>query len=663
MPVISKLLVANRGEIARRVMRTASSMGIHTIAIYGETDARSPFVAEADDAEALGGRTAAETYLDIDLVLAAAERAGADAVHPGYGFLSENARFAQAVLDAGLVWVGPPPRVIAAMGDKLSAKQLMEAAGVPVLPSVEVTADVDLVEAATGIGFPVLVKASAGGGGKGMRVVESAPELADAVAGARREAAAAFGDDTVFIERYLTRSRHVEIQILADDHGNVVHCFERECSIQRRHQKVIEEAPSPAVDDALRARMGAAAVAAAREIGYVNAGTVEFLLAADGSFYFLEVNTRLQVEHPVTEAIIGRDLVRDQILVAQGDPLEFGQDDLAISGHAVEARVYAEDPERDFLPATGTVLSWQPPTEPRVRFDSGVETGSEVGIEFDPMLAKVIAHAPTRVEAVRRLALALERTRIQGVVTNRDFLVATLRHREFLAGNTTTDFIDAIAPDRARPVVAADLRAAAIAAALTAQAWRRRTATSLRSLRSGWRNSVMPFERVVFRRGDAEVEVAYRARRDGAFDVTADGTASTVTLVGIDGDVVDLAIDGRRLITTVHRRGSSWWVHGHGVDVELDELPRFPDPDVESIAGGLTAPMPGRVLATECEVGDAVGSGQLLVLLEAMKMEHRIVAPFEGVVSELRVAAGDQVGTGDLLVVIDEATGPTDQED
>ncbi|MDX2380273.1 MAG: biotin carboxylase N-terminal domain-containing protein [Acidimicrobiia bacterium] len=659
--LISRLLVANRGEIARRVMRTAASMGIHTVAVYADPDAAAPFVSEADDAEALGGRTAAETYLDVDLILAAADRTDADAVHPGYGFLSENAGFAQAVIDAGLIWVGPPPDVIAAMGDKLSAKRLMEEAGVPVLPSIEVTDRLDVIAAATEIGFPILVKASAGGGGKGMRVVDAPEDVGEAIAGARREAASAFGDDTVFLERYLTGTRHVEIQILADGHGNVVHCFERECSIQRRHQKVIEEAPSAAVGEELRARMGAAAVTAAKKIGYENAGTVEFLLAGDGSFHFLEVNTRLQVEHPVTEAVIGRDLVRDQLLVAQGAPLEFSQDDISITGCAVEARVYAEDPARDFLPATGTVLAWQPPHEPMVRVDSGVETGSEVGIEFDPMLAKVIAYAPTRVEAARKLALALERTRIQGVVTNRDFLVATLRHPEFLAGNTTTEFIESIDPARARHVAADDLRSAAIAAALTAQEWRRREASTLQSFRSGWRNSVMPDERVVFRHGDDEIAVEYRARRDGTFAVTAAGHLSSVVLHRLDDDVLDLDVDGHRLITTVHRHGTRWWVHGHGGDIALDELPRFPEPEAEVVAGGLTAPMPGQVLATECAVGDSVEEGQLLVLLEAMKMEHRIVAPFDGVVGELRVAAGDQVGTDDMLVVIDAPQAVDDE--
>jgi propionyl-CoA carboxylase alpha chain len=640
-------------------------MGIHTVAIYAEPDARAPFVTEADDAEALGGRTATETYLDAGRVLAAARRTGADAVHPGYGFLSENAAFARAVVDAGLTWVGPPPDAIAAMGDKLAAKRLMERAGVPVLGSVEVTADTDVGAAAAGIGFPVLVKAAAGGGGKGMRVVEDAAGVVDAVAAARREAAAAFGDDTVFLERYLTGTRHVEIQILADRHGNVVHCFERECSIQRRHQKVIEEAPSPAVDAGLRARMGAATVTAARQIGYESTGTVEFLLAADGSFHFLEVNTRLQVEHPVTEAIIGRDLVRDQLLIAQGAPLELGQDDLAISGWAVEARIYAEDPERDFLPATGTLLAWQPPAEPAVRIDSGVEAGSEVGIEFDPMLAKVVAHAPTRVEAARALALALERTRIQGVVTNRDFLVATLRHPEFLAGNTTTDFIDAAEPVRARVVDEDDLRLAAIAAALAGQEWRHREVTTLRSLRSGWRNSVMPYERVEYRHGEREVVVEYRARRDGAFHVRSGELDAVARVHSLVGDALDLEFGGRRLVTTVHRHDDRWWVHGHGGDVALDELPRFPEAGREAVAGGLTAPMPGQVLATGCAVGDVVGDGQLLVLLEAMKMEHRIVAPFAGIVTDLRVAVGDQVGTGDMLVVIDvrsETSEPAEEE-
>ncbi len=438
--MITTLLIANRGEIARRIIRTASAMGITTVAAYAEGDSGAPYVAEADRAVALPGRSAAQTYLNIDALLAAAAAAGADAVHPGYGFLSERAAFARAVTAAGLTWVGPPPEAIEVMGDKLAAKRLMADVGVPVLPSWEVTGDA--LPGLGGVALPLIVKAAAGGGGKGMRVVAEQGELAEAVAAARRESAAAFGDPTVFLERYVAQARHVEIQILADTRGGAVHCFERECSIQRRHQKIIEESPSPAVGAELRDRMGAAALAAAKAVGYSGAGTVEFILEPSGDFWFLEMNTRLQVEHPVTEAVTGIDLVREQLLVAQSLPLSVTQSGLALDGHAIEARLYAEDPAAGFLPATGTLLDWAPAAAPRCRWDSGVERGSVVGVEFDPMLAKVIAHAPTRDEAALRLALALERSRIRGVTTNRDFLVAALRHPEFLAGHTTTDFIE-----------------------------------------------------------------------------------------------------------------------------------------------------------------------------------------------------------------------------
>ena len=430
---ITKLLVANRGEIARRIMRTARDMGISTVAIYADGDVNAPFVTEADSAIALGGKTTGETYLDVDKVLDACRRSGADAVHPGYGFLSENEAFAQAIIDAGIKWLGPSPEVIGLMGDKLSAKRLMQEAEVPTLPAIEITDSTDIPAAASEIGYPVLVKASAGGGGRGMRVVESEAQLEAAVAGAKREAGSSFGDDTVFLEKWLAVSRHVEIQILGDTHGNLVFCFERECSIQRRHQKIIEEAPSPAVTDAIRERMGDAAIAAAKKLGYSSAGTVEFLLSGE-DFYFLEVNARLQVEHPVTEEIIGHDLVREQIRVAEGEALSFTQEDLAINGHAIEARLYAEDPQKGFLPAPGPVLAWTPSSIGQARFDSGVETGSEISIQFDPMIAKVVVHAPTRREAAARLARVLETTEIQGLKTNRDFLVATLRTPEFWLG-------------------------------------------------------------------------------------------------------------------------------------------------------------------------------------------------------------------------------------
>ena len=425
---IRRLLVANRGEIARRIFRTAREMGISTCAVYAEGDKDAPFVREADVAVALGGRTAAETYLRTEAILTAARRAGADAVHPGYGFLSENAGFAQAVIDAGLAWIGPQPEVIAQMGDKLAAKRLMAAAGVPTLDAVEVGKLAAARKAARDIGYPILVKASAGGGGRGMRVVSAEADLEAAIESARREAGAAFGDDTVFLERWVETARHIEIQILGDRRGNLVHCFERECSIQRRHQKIIEEAPSPTLDGDVRVAMCEAAVSAARKLGYSSAGTVEFLVSGR-EFWFLEVNARLQVEHPVTEAIIGKDLVREQIRIAEGEALSFRQEDLSICGHAIEARLCAEDPRNDFLPSPGPVLLWRPSGAGAARFDSGVEAGSVVSPDFDAMIAKVIVHAPTRREAAGRLARVLETTEVQGLITNRDFLVSTTRRR------------------------------------------------------------------------------------------------------------------------------------------------------------------------------------------------------------------------------------------
>ncbi|MXX42842.1 MAG: ATP-grasp domain-containing protein [Acidimicrobiales bacterium] len=718
---IRRLLVANRGEIARRVFRTAHSMGISTVAVYAEGDAEAPFVTDADLSVPLGGRTAVDSYLSIDKVIAAAENSAADAVHPGYGFLSENADFAQAVIDAGLIWVGPAPTAIAAMGDKLAAKESMTAAGVPTLPSVPVADSMsgdDLIAAGAEVGYPLLVKASAGGGGKGMRIVDAADTLADAVAAARREAAGAFGDDTVFLERYLPAPRHVEIQVLGDTHGNLVHCFERECSIQRRHQKVIEEAPSPAVTPALRDRMGAAAVAAVRTIGYHSAGTVEFLLEGSGDdaeFWFLEVNTRLQVEHPVTEEITGLDLVREQIRVAAGEPLGYGQDDLTIRGHATEARLYAEDPASGFLPATGTVELWAPARDPQARFDSGIEVGSVVGTEFDPMLAKVVMAAPTRTEAALGLASALDRTRLGGVVTNRDFLSAVLRSDEFLAGDTTTDFIErtGLASD-SPPYRGQFLHAAASAVALVSQARNRSQATALSFMSSGYRNSVMPDEVLPLTAldpsaGDADVSVTYRRQRDGSYRLRVaplradapyappdDSDAPSGDHDHRDGGVpeasefvvrphsiqihaiaddhiridagggatdappaekfdaeLDVETGSMRGTWQVSRRGHNWYVTGPLTgSATLRERSRFPDPDAEAVEGGLVAPMPGKVLMVDVQPGDRVAAGQVLVLMEAMKMEHQITAPTDGEVAEVRAHVGDQVDNGELLVVI-----------
>ncbi len=650
---VTRLLIANRGEIARRIMRTARDMGISTVAIYADGDADAPFVREADAAIALGGRTSAETYLDVDKVIGACRRSGADAVHPGYGFLSENEGFAQAVIDAGLKWLGPSPKVIGLMGDKLSAKKLMQEADVPTLPAIEITADTNLAEAAADIGYPVLVKASAGGGGRGMRVVESAAELDDAVAGARREAAGAFGDDTVFLEKWLDKSRHVELQILGDQHGNLVHCFERECSIQRRHQKIIEEAPSPAVTDEIRERMGAAAVAAARKLGYASAGTVEFLLAGD-DFYFLEVNARLQVEHPVTEEIIGHDLVREQIRIAEGEPLSFTQEDLAINGCAIEARLYAEDPANGFLPSPGPVVKWQPSSVGQARFDSGVETGSVISTDFDPMIAKVIVHAPTRREAAARLARVLETTTVQGLTTNRDFLVNTLRAPSYLAGDTTTDFIERVNPALTREVNLQDQTEAGIAVIIEGQARRRARARINHRITSGWRNSTMPPERITFASGATELAFAYQSRRDGSFDVTLGEANHHVEVLAAGDGAVDLAIDGLRQQFVVTNDGDSWHVQGNRGGLTLIEQPRYPSVGGAETGGGLKAPMPGAVLATEVEAGQSVEKGQLLLILEAMKMEHRITAPMSGTVETLHVSAGEQVENGQLLVTIAE---------
>ena len=654
---ITRLLIANRGEIARRIMRTAHDMGISTVAIYADGDANAPFVNEADSAVALNGRTTAETYLDVGKVLDACRRSGADAIHPGYGFLSENEAFAQAVIDAGIKWLGPTPKVIGLMGDKLSAKRLMDEAGVPTLPGVEIEADTDIVAAAAKIGYPVLVKASAGGGGRGMRVVENEAGLVAAVEGAKREAGSSFGDDTVFLEKWLATSRHVEIQILGDSHGNLVHCYERECSIQRRHQKIIEEAPSPAVDDALRSRMGDAAIAAAKKLGYSSAGTVEFLLSGD-DFYFLEVNARLQVEHPITEEIIGKDLVREQIRVAEGETLSFTQEDISINGHAIEARLYAEDPAKGFLPAPGPVLAWTPSTIGKARFDSGVETGSEISTQFDPMIAKVIVHAPTRREAVSRLARVLETTEIQGLKTNRDFLVTTLRTPEYLAGDTTTDFIERVKPALTREVSRQELVEAAIATTIEGQARRRAAAKVLGTMSSGWRNSSMPMERISYKFGkEDEVEVAYKRQRSGQFSVHVDEQTMHVTCYAGGEGIVDLDLDGRRLHFNVSPHADDWLIHSNNGDLRLTELPRYPSTDSDESGGGLTAPMPGSVLATQVAAGAKVAKGDLLVILEAMKMEHRITAPRDGVVESVHVNVGEQVENAQLLVTLAAAEG------
>jgi propionyl-CoA carboxylase alpha chain len=642
----STLLVANRGEIARRVIRSAHAMGIRCVAVYVDADARAPFVTDADEAVRLAG-----SYLDGKAILEAARASGAGAIHPGYGFLSENARFAADVIAAGLAWVGPSPESIARMGDKLAAKALAREAQVPTLPGSEDPA------AADAVGYPLLVKAAAGGGGKGMRVVTAADALDEAVAAARREAAGAFGDDRIFLERFVARARHIEIQILGDAHGGLVHLGERECSIQRRHQKIIEESPSPRVDPALREAMGEAALRLARALGYRSAGTVEFLLDDDsGEFFFLEVNTRLQVEHPVTEAVTGVDLVREQLRIARGEPLGYEQRDITFGGSAVEARLYAEDPETDFLPATGTLVAFEPAGSPEVRWDTGVAAGSVIGTDFDPMLAKVIAHAPTRSEAAGRLALALERTHLGGVVTNRDFLVATLRTPEFLAGDTTTDFIDRVAPPRALEVTEEELEHMARAAALWVRGVNRAEARVLTEAPSGWRNARLPDQRVVFAHNGGQLAVTYRTLRGGSYRL-GDGTPARIHAWSTEG--IDVEIGGRRTRARITRAGDRLVVHGPRGDVELELQPRFVVPGTEEVTGGFVARMPGKVIDLRVRVGDTVRAGETLLVLEAMKMEHPMSATEDGVVTEVRVALGEQVESGTLLLVVEPAAAET----
>ena len=655
---IGKLLVANRGEIAARIMRTAHGLGIATVAVYSDPDADAPYVTLADEAVRLPGAASADTYLRGDLIVAAAAATGADAVHPGYGFLSENQAFARACADAGLIFVGPGPDTIAAMGSKVEAKALMAAAGVPVLPGVTVADSDDLgidelAAAAAGVGFPLLVKAAFGGGGRGMRLVRDPEGLAEAVRSARGEAASAFGDGTVFLERFVVDPRHVEVQILGDTAGHVVHLFERECSIQRRYQKIVEECPSPAVDDGLRAALTAAAVTAGQAIGYTGAGTVEFVLDRDGAFYFLEVNTRLQVEHPVTEAVTGLDLVELQLRIAAGEPLPPEAASARISGHAIEVRLYAEDVAAGFLPVTGPLHRFVIPPAPGVRTDTGFRGGSVISPHYDAMLAKVIAHGRTRADAAKRLARTLTRAEIHGVTTNRDLLAAILREPEFLAGQTDTGYLARHSPAELMASRPGATALHALVAALARQAVHRAEAPVLTTLPSGWRNVRSAPQRVTYTAAGPEFAVAYRVT-DGVIEATVnhEPMGGTLLLHAAGPELVDLEVDGLRHLYRVHRVGAQTYVDASNGSSALAEVPRFGQPDKMSPTGSLIAPMPGLVLRVLASAGATVTSGQPLVVLEAMKMEQTVTAPADGVVAELRVKAGEQVSTGQVLAVV-----------
>jgi acetyl/propionyl-CoA carboxylase alpha subunit len=659
--VIQRVLVANRAEIARRVFATCRRLGVGTVAVYTEPDADALHVSEADARVQLPGT---KGYLNSAALIAAAKSAGADAIHPGYGFLSENADFAAAVQQAGLTWIGPPVAAVAAMGSKIEAKKMMAAASVPVLDELDPAS-------VTESQLPVLVKASAGGGGRGMRVITEISALATEVAAARREAASSFGDATVFCERYLPRGRHIEVQVLADEHGGVWAVGERECSIQRRHQKVIEEAPSPLVEriPGMRDKLFDAARQAAAAIGYTGAGTVEFLAddspSGQGSFYFLEMNTRLQVEHPVTECVTGLDLVELQLQVAGG--VRLGPEPPVAAGYSIEARLYAEDPARGWQPQAGALSTFDIPTartafeplvRPGVRVDSGVGDGSVISVHYDPMLAKVISYAPTRGQAATLLADALTRARVHGVRTNRDLLVNVLRHPAFLAGDTDTAFFDTHdLASLSRPLADADtVRWSALAAALADAAHNRDTATVFRTIPAGWRNLPSGFATKAYTdAGGEEHQVRYRFDRDGLRLPGGDGP----TLVSATPAKVVLRIDGVDRPFDVTRCGDNVYVDSPVGPVQFTAVPRFSEPSSALQPGSLVAPMPGAVSRLGAAVGDTVTTGQPLVWMEAMKMEHAVTAPKSGVVAELVVEVGQQVELGAVLARVESAEAST----
>jgi propionyl-CoA carboxylase alpha chain len=636
----NSILVANRGEIACRIMQTAQFMGIKCVAVFVDVDKDAPFVKMADEAIKLSS-----SYMDGSAIIDAAIQSGAEAIHPGYGFLSENAAFARKVKSNKLIWIGPSPHVIKVMGDKLKAKELAEKSGVPTLPMTSNTKDVK------SIGYPILIKAAAGGGGKGMRIVKKESELKDSIVSAKREALSGFGDDRIFIERYVEKSRHIEIQILGDEHGNVVHLGERECSIQRRHQKIIEESPSPRIDSFLREEMGQAAVKLAKKIKYCSAGTVEFLFDdKTDEFWFLEVNTRLQVEHPVTEEVTGIDLVAEQIKIARGDELEFAQDDIDWHGHAIEARLYAEDPGNNFLPEIGTLHAYDTSLASEVRWDSGVEEGSVIGTDFDPMLSKVISWAPNRIDAANKLARGLERAHMGGVVTNRQFLISCLRNESFINGNTTTDFIELEALETKKNLSANELHQTSTAVALWLAQQNRISDPVTDFMPANWTNGRMPLQRVKLRFMQDEIEVKYKLNKDSLYEVMG----SICEIYDCDSAGIDVEIDSHRFYAHVTEAGSEIFINMPFGDVNASVLPRFMEPGNDVPEGGLIAPMPGKVIDVKVKKGSQVKAGDTLVIIEAMKMEHAIKATETGKIAKVMIKLNDQVDNGATLLVLEK---------
>ena len=638
--IFDSLLIANRGEIACRIIKTAKEMGIRSVAVYVDADKDSLFVKQADESIRLedGG------YLDGDQIINAAKRTGAQAIHPGYGFLSENASFARKVKKEKIIWVGPSPNVISVMGDKLKAKELATKANVPTLPMTSKPGE------AKKIGYPLLIKAAAGGGGKGMRIVDKEKDLKESITSAQREAKSGFNDERIFIERYVEKSRHIEIQILGDSTGNVVHLGERECSIQRRHQKIIEESPSPRISDEVRNKMGEAAVKLAKQIKYESAGTVEFLFDdKTEEFWFLEVNTRLQVEHPVTEEVTGIDLVSEQLKIARGESLEFSQEDISWTGSSIEARLYAEDPNNDFLPEIGTLIAFEESNSAEARWDTGVKTGTVVGTDFDPMLAKIISYAPNRTDAASKLAKALESAHIGGVKTNRDFLINCLKTKEFIDGDTTSDFIERVNPKRKLEIDQSGIEHVTAIAAMWIQQQNRESSNIAKFMPSGWTNGRLPNQKVTFIFEGTENIVEYKLQRNNKFIFSSNKEAF---IYSSDENGIDLMFDGKRHYSRVTVSENNILVHMPFGDVMLHLQPRFKMPGVESTVGGLVAPMPGKVIDVKVKKGKKVQAGDTLVILEAMKMEHSIKATESGTVSELLISVNDQVENGALLMVV-----------
>jgi len=636
----NSILVANRGEIACRIMQTAQFMGIKCVAVFVDADKDAPFVKMADEAIKLSS-----SYMDGSAIIDAAKQSGAEAIHPGYGFLSENAAFARKVKSNKLIWIGPSPHVIKVMGDKLKAKEIAEKSGVPTLPMTSNTKDVKK------IGYPILIKAAAGGGGKGMRIVEKESELKDSIVSAKREALSGFGDDRIFIERYVEKSRHIEIQILGDEHGNVVHLGERECSIQRRHQKIIEESPSPRIDPFLREEMGQAAIKLAKKIKYCSAGTVEFLFDdKTDEFWFLEVNTRLQVEHPVTEEVTGIDLVAEQIKIARGDELEFAQDDIDWHGHAIEARLYAEDPGNNFLPEIGTLHAYDTSLASEVRWDSGVEEGSVIGTDFDPMLSKVISWAPNRIDAANKLARGLEKAHMGGVVTNRQFLISCLRNESFLNGNTTTDFVEREALETKKNLSVNELHQTSTAIALWL-AQKNRVSDPVTGFMPGnWTNGRMPLQRVKLLFVQDEIEVKYKLNKDNFYEVMG----SICKIYHCDSFGIDIQIDSHRFYAHITEACSEIVINMPFGDINASVLPRFIEPGNDIPEGGLIAPMPGKVIDVKVKKGSKVKAGDTLVIIEAMKMEHSIKATETGKIAKVMIQLNDQVDNGATLLVLEQ---------